>query len=252
MRSLLYGTISQARIRDERAMTKNTEKPAIDHTGHRQRLKHQYLVGGLDSFDDARALELLLTYAIPRKDTHQIARQLLAEFGTFAHVLEARAEDLQRVQGMTAHAAILVGLVLDVSRRYLLDRASGGNIMHNLEECGEYLIPFFYGKRDEEVYMLALDAKARVINCQKIGDGSVNSANVPVRKIVAAALNVNAVTVILAHNHPSGIALPSQEDIDATALVRSALDTVGITLLDHLIIADSDFVSLKQSGYYPG
>lgn len=235
-------------------MAKNTEqnRPVLDNSGHRQRLKRQYMVGGLDSFDDARALELLLSYAIPRKDTYQLARQLLAEFGTFAHVLEARVENLQQVPGMTAHASILMNLVLDVSRRYLLDRACESNVMHNLEECGEYLTPYFHGRREEEVYMLALDAKARVICCQEIGKGSVNSANVPVRKIVAAALSVNAITVVLAHNHPSGIALPSQEDIDATVLVQSALEAVGITLLDHLIIVDTDFVSLKQSGYYSG
>lgn len=233
------------------AKTVEQNKPLTDNTGHRQRLRRQYLVGGLDSFEDARALELLLTYAIPRKDTYPIAKQLLAEFGSFARVLEAPVEELQQVKGMTANASVLLNLVLEASRRYLLDRSSEGRVMHNLEECGEYLTPFFHGRREEEVYMLALDAKARVICCQRIGKGSVNSANVPVRKIVSAALNANAITVVLAHNHPSGIALPSQEDIDTTLLIQNALQAVGITLLDHLVIVDTDFVSLKQSGYYP-
>lgn len=220
-----------------------------ENAGHRQRLKHQYLTGGLDSFDDARALELLLTFGIPRRDTHKLAKLLLATFGTFSGVLEAPVEELQKVEGMTPNAAILVRLVMDVSRRHLLDRSSEGNILQTVDDCGDFLVPYFYGSRDEEVYLLSLDAKGKVINCHKIGKGSVNSANIPVRKIVAAALSVNATTVVLAHNHPSGIALPSQEDLQATKLVQTAMDAVGIHLLDHIIVAEDDFVSLKQSNY---
>lgn len=228
--------------------TNNNRAPA-DNTGHRQRLKHQYVTGGLDSFDDARALELLLTFGIPRKDTHMLAKVLLQTFGTFSSVLEAPVEELQKVNGMTPNAAILLRLVLDISRRHLIDRSSEGTILRTVDDCGEYLVPYFYGSRDEEVYLLSLDAKGKVINCSKIGKGSVNSANIPVRKIVAAALSVNATTVILAHNHPSGIALPSQEDLQATTLVQNAMQTVGIGMLDHIIVADNDFVSLKQSKY---
>ncbi len=227
-------------------------KEKSEYDGHRQRIKQQYWNGGLDSFCDARALELLLTFAIPRKDTYPLAKELMERFGSFSRVLEVGPETLEQVPGMSRNAAMLLSLVLDAGRRYLLDRSRGRQEMRTVEDCGEYLAPFFYGKRDEEVYLLSLDARGRVLNCQRMGQGSVNSANVPVRRIVTAALNANAVTAVLAHNHPSGIALPSREDIAATKLVQDALEAVGIELLDHLIIADSDFVSLKQSGFDEG
>ena len=122
--------------------------------------------------------------------------------------------------------------------------------MTTTEKCGDYLASFFVGRRNETVFLLCLDAKCKVLCCKEIGEGSVNSAGVPVRRIVETALGVNATTVILAHNHPSGLALPSSEDVQTTHRVAAALDTVDIALADHIIVADSDYVSLAQSGYY--
>jgi DNA repair protein RadC len=231
-------------------MPSNSSNPERKQSeGHRQRVKSQYLQGGLESFSDSRALELLLFYALPRKDTYPLACRLLERFGSFCGVLEAPIEELRQVEGMTEHAAILLTLNTDASRRCLVARAQAHRILRTIDDCGEYLMPCFYGCRDEQVYLLSLDAKGHPLGCRLIGKGSVNSANVPVRKIVAAALSINATAVVLAHNHPSGIALPSQEDIQATEQVRSALDAVGIQLVDHIIAAEDDFVSMKQSGY---
>ena len=121
------------------------------------------------------------------------------------------------------------------------------------EMCGNYLLPYFVGRRNETVFLLCLDAKCKVLGCKEVGEGSVNSASVPIRRIVEMALGMNATTVVLAHNHPSGIALPSSEDVQTTHRVAAALDTVDIILADHIIVADDDFVSLVQSGVYrPG
>lgn len=220
------------------------------HDGHRQRLKDRFRREGLDHFDEHQVLELLLFYCIPRKDTNPIAHALIQRFGSLSQVMEAPVEELEKVPGMGAGAATFLSLITAVGRYYLVNRTSQTEILRTIEQCGEYLVPFFYGKRNETVYLLCLDAKCKVLCCREVGEGSVNSANVSIRKIVEAALNANATTVVLAHNHPSGLALPSAEDVQTTRQVAMALDAVEVTLADHIVVADDDYVSLVQSDYY--
>ena len=126
-------------------------------------------------------------------------------------------------------------------------------MLRTLEQCGAYLQPRFFGRKHEAVFLLCLDAKCKVLACKQVGEGSVNSAGVPIRRIVETALSANATMVVLAHNHPSGLALPSADDIQTTKRLAVALDTVEITLIDHLVFSDDDYVSMAQSGYYkPG
>lgn len=220
------------------------------HDGHRQRLKDRFRAEGLDNFEEHEVLELLLFYCIPRKDTNPIAHELIRRFGSLSQVLEAQPEDLAEVPGMGDSAATFLSLTTAVGRYYLVNRTMQTEILRTVDECGAYLVPFFYGRRNETVFMLCLDAKCKVLCCKKVGEGSVNSAGVPIRTIVQMALAANATSVVLAHNHPSGIALPSGEDIQATRQVAAALDTVEITLVDHIIVSDEDFVSTAQSGLY--
>ena len=219
------------------------------HDGHRQRMKDRFRAEGLDHFSDIQVLELLLFYCIPRKDTNPIAHALLERFGSLSQVLDAPIGELAKVPGMGKSAATFLSLTTAVGRYYQVDRAMNVEILTSIEACGRYLVPFFYGRRNETVFLLCLDAKCKVLCCKEIGEGSVNSAGVPIRRIVEAALGVNATTVILAHNHPSGIAVPSGEDVQATQRVAAALSTVDIALADHILVADDDFVSMVQSGY---
>lgn len=223
------------------------------HDGHRERLKKRFMTEGLDNFTDIQALELLLFYCIPRKDTNELAHVLLKQFGGFAQVLEAKPEDLMRVEGIGANAALFLNMIPAAGRYYEVERMKCSKVLPNLDACGQYLLPFFKGRSQETVYLLCMDAKCKVLSCQLVGEGSVNSAGVPVRRIVETALAVNATTVVLAHNHPSGLALPSHEDVVTTQRLAVALDAVEITLADHVVVADDDYVSLVQSGYFrPG
>ncbi len=223
------------------------------HDGHRQRLKDRFLREGLDNFDDLYVLELLLFYCIPRKDTNPIAHALLDHFGSLTSVLEATAEELEKVPGISKNTSTFLTMILQVGRYYQIKRAQPGKILRTIEQCGKYMIPYFYGRENETVFLLCLDAKCKVLGCKLVGEGSVNSANIPIRRVVEIALNNNATTVILAHNHPSGLALPSHDDIETTLRVAKAMDAVEITLADHIVVADDDFVSMVQSGYYrPG
>ena len=218
------------------------------HDGHRQRLKDRFLQEGLDNFSDVQVLELLLFYCIPRQDTNPIAHALLEHFGSLVGVLEAPAAELCKVPGIGQNAAVLLSMVLPMNRVYHKYRTEKVQALRTIQECGEYLVPMFHGKRNETVMMLCLDAKCKVLGCREIGEGSVNSAGVPIRRIVEMALSMNASSVVLAHNHPSGIALPSGEDYQTTQRLAAALNAVEIILVDHIIVADDDFVSIVHTG----
>ena len=225
-------------------------KNEIIHGGHRQRLKNRFLEEGLDHFDDHQVLELLLFYCIPRQDTNPIAHALLEHFGSLSQVMEASPSELKKVSGMGEASATFLSLLNAFNRYYQVKRASSAVILNTLAQCGQYLIPFFYGRKNETVYLLCLDAKCKVLCCKEVGEGSVNSAAVPIRRVVEMALSANATSVVLAHNHPSGLAIPSDEDQLTTRQLDIALASVDITLVDHIIIADDDFVSLRQSNRY--
>ena len=219
------------------------------HAGHRQRVKERFQKEGLDNFSDIQVLELLLFYAIPRQDTNPIAHALLEHFGSLPQVLEAPVEELERVPGVGHNAALLLSLAPAVGRYYMVSRSQRATILNTIQACGDYLKSVFIGRRTEVVYLLCLDAKCKVLCCREVAEGSVNSANVPIRRIVEMALAANATSVVLAHNHPSGIAVPSEEDIATSRRVAAALSTVDITFVDHIIVADDDYVSLVHTGH---
>jgi len=218
--------------------------------GHRKRVKERFRKEGLDSFEEVHVLELLLFYAIPQRDTKTLARTLLDRFGSLPLVLEATVDELLTVPGMGENTALYLKLILAAGRYYTLHRTDRPVILDSTQKCGEYLVGHFMGQRNETVYLLCLDAKCKVLCCQKVGEGDVNSANVPIRRMVEMALGVNATTVILAHNHPSGLAVPSIEDRQTTERLAGALGAMDIIMADHIIVADNDFISMAQSRCY--
>ena len=220
------------------------------HDGHRQRLKAQFRDNGLDGFPEVNVLELLLFYCIPRQDTNPLAHKLLDHFGSLYQVMEATPEQLEKVPGVGEHIATFLPLITAAGRYYQSNRQKDVKILSSTDACGQYLMPHFHGRRNETVFLLCLDAKGKVLSCKMIGEGSVNSAGVPIRRVVEAALYNDASAVILAHNHPSGLALPSTEDLETTLALARALQAVEIVLADHLVFADSDYVSMIQSGLY--
>ena len=206
------------------------------HDGHRERLKQRFLEEGLDHFSEVQVLEILLFYCIPRQDTNPMAHRLLEHFGSLAQVLEAPVEELQKVPGIGTNAALYLSLVTAVSRYYQVSRAMQQKVLNTIDKCGQYLLPFFVGRRNETVYMLCLDAKCKLLCCKEISEGSVNAAGISTRKVVEVALASNASTVVLAHNHPSGLAVPSDADVHTTYRVSAALDMVGVILAETAYI----------------
>lgn len=222
------------------------------HDGHRKRLKQQFLSQG-EHLHDHQLLELLLCYAIPQKDTNGLAHQLLDRFGSLAGIFDALPASLMHESGIGEHAAVLLKLVPLLSGRYTTARSALGTMLTTTQAAGAYLRPYFCSAtRNETVYLVCMDSKYKVLNCQKISEGTASYADLPPRKVLETALSLNATTVILAHNHISGLALPSQPDLTATEQLVTILNAVGIELVDHLIFTEDDMVSLRDSGLVAG
>ena len=219
------------------------------HDGHRARLRARYIEEGLAHFNEIDTLELLLFYAIPRRDTNELAHLLLQQFGSLDGVLGATTGDLCAVPGISENTAVLLHLFNDVARKCEISRQSI-RIVNSSQDAGTFLLPYFYGLRDETVYLLCLDAKGKMLDCRALFKGSANGVAIAIRKIVEVALSVNATSVIMAHNHPGGLALPSAEDRAATLRIRAALQNLDIVLIDHIIVADQDFISMADSGLF--
>ena len=225
------------------------------HEGHRERMRRQMKTSGMDSLSDVQVLEVALYYAIARRDTNEIAHAAFAVQREDADAqqhqhrrdISPRAE-LLKIDGVGESAADLLLLFIQMERRHLMDRAGRQTILDTTYKCAQYLMPRFIGEQEEVVYLLCLDAKCKALDCSLIHRGAVNMTAISVRKIVKAALDHNATSVVVAHNHPSGLALPSREDRATTLALKAALDAVDVVLVDHVIVADEDFVSLADDG----
>jgi DNA repair protein RadC len=219
------------------------------HEGHRKRVRSRFLSEGLSNFQPHNALELLLFYSVPRRDTNELAHRLMENFGTLSGVLEADFEELLKIEGISENTATLLKLIPELAKYYQLDRQNKKDKLDTYDKIGKFMLPYFLGEKDEAVYLLCLDSKLNCIGCSCLRRGSVNSASINARLLANAALKVNAVSVVLAHNHPGGLAIPSAEDISTTYTLIETLKPLGICLLDHIIVADNDFVSLALSGF---
>lgn len=220
------------------------------HDGHRQRMKERFCQNGLDGMNDHEVLEMLLYYCIPRRNTNEIAHHLLKEFKTLPNVMNASVKELEKVEGMGHNAAVFVSFVRQMERYFVCADVDEENILNSMDKCYRYLTKRFTARKNETVMLLCLDAKCKVLGCHVVSEGSVNSAGISIRKIVDMALSTNATSVVLAHNHPSGIALPSAEDIQTTKRVARALHMVDVVLNDHIVVVDDDYVSMYLSGLY--
>ena len=218
------------------------------HDGHRQRVKRRFLALGAEGMDDHQLLELLLFYAVPRQDTNETAHRLLKHFGSLQNVLHASPEELTAVEGVGENAALLLRLTGDVSLRARCS-ALPQKILNSPDRTGAYFMELLTGQKRELLYQVCLDGKGKLLTCRCIAKGTVSASAVHVRQVVENALLSNASVVVLAHNHPSGVALPSENDRAVTLWVRDALKAMDIQLLDHIIVADGDYVSMNQSGY---
>lgn len=228
------------------------DKPKHRHTGHRERMKAEFLARGLEGWPDHRVLELLLFYTIPQGDVNDLAHELVERFGSLAGVLDASVEELKKVKGVGDHTAVFLRMLPAVLGRYQGARTRLSAIINSPEEAYAWLEPYFFGARNEMVYVLCLDGKRQVLGVRKVAEGSIELAEVNTRRIAEEAIGLRAVQIYVAHNHVSNLAIPSQADWLTTDTLRGALRPIGIELIDHLVFVDGDMVSLKDSEHLKG
>ena len=209
------------------------------HEGHRKRLRERYARSGMDDFAPHEVLELLLTYVIPRVDVNNQAHALIDRFGSVAGVMDATEKELRDVKGIGPEAAQFLKMLPEVVRHYQLANCDSKDTFDTVAKLGDYLRALYTGVTVERVYLILLDNALKIKDCIHLCDGSVNCSSVTVRTIAEHAFRGNAAAVVLAHNHPRGLAIPSGADLEVTQTVECALETIGVPLLEHLIVTEN-------------
>ena len=211
-------------------------------------MKARFLREGLDAFEDHNALELLLFYAVPQRDTNELAHKLISSFGSFSAVFDAPVESLMQVGGIKENAAILIKLIPALYGKYAQNKQSAGTLfLKSAQAAGEYLVPQFAGQSAERFLAICMNHKCKVLKTVVISDGTANSTALRSRQLAEAVIHTGATNVILAHNHPEGVAAPSMQDVDATRYLFSMLRNLGVKLNDHIIVAGDDWFSMATS-----
>ena len=219
------------------------------HAGHRERMIEKLKRSGHEAFDDEQMLEMLLYLTIPQKDTKGMAKALLAEFGSFSRVLDAEVAELVRTDGVGVKTATMLKLVDESFKTYYRDKCDVDMIMDSVDRYGTYLVCRMFGITDEVVGIVCLDAKYRFLAYKQLGEGSTVGTEMGNRRLIEAVLKCGASCVVLTHNHPSALLFPSEEDIKSTHLVKALLETIEVRLLDHVIVAENEYMSMFQWGY---
>lgn len=216
------------------------------HKGHRERLRQKFIKSP-ESLEKHEFLELLLTFGIPRANTNTIAHNLLDKFGSFSAIFDSSIKTLTAVNGVGLISAVLIKIVSVMIRFYMEDKTSPTNKVITNDQVGQMLMSKYIGRSEECVAVILLDAKMRILYCDIVCSGNFNKVDVNMCEIIRLVLNHHAKYVIIAHNHPSGLAFPTKNDIETTISIKNALQMINATLLDHFILSDSDYVSLADS-----
>lgn len=216
-------------------MENNNEK-INPHKDHRSRLRARFMKEGLRSFEDHNILELLLFYSIPQKDTNGLAHELLDRFGSLAAVFDADIEELKRVKGVGETSAVLIKLIPQICRAYLMDKETRYPDFTDLHKLGTYLVNYFIGETREKLVAVFLNNRCEMIDIVQISEGTVNRADGDLRKIAEAGFSKNAASFVLAHNHPDGNSTPSAADISLTSHYSKIFKELGLPLVEHIVV----------------
>ena len=208
------------------------------HEGHRQRMFDKFLKQGGGVFLPHEFLELVLFYAIPRRNTNEIAHELMDKFGSFEGVLDADIEELKQVKGIGNHAAILIKCLSEGNRLYFQEPQDKIQRFDKLSVARNFGISRFVGTTTEDIYALLLDNQLRKIDCVRLERGAINHVAFDLGELYRNCLMRKVSAVILYHNHPHGISAPSCEDIEITYQIQGKLSDINICLLEHFIVSD--------------
>jgi len=229
----------------------DTKKQENHVSGHRERLRARFRQAGGAGFHDYEMLELLLTYVIPRRDVKPIAKRLLARFGSLASVLDAAHENLEEVSGIGPRAAGLLRLQKALVTRYNEDDLEQKDVLSHASRVARFARAVLSDRRNEAFMVISVNTRHEVIGYEILHEGTVDETVVYPRRILEEALKKSAFAIILVHNHPSGHVVPSPADKNLTQAVLEAARTVRLPVLDHLIVGQKGWASLRDLGWMP-
>lgn len=222
------------------------DKKKPSYYGHRKRVKQKFKETGLSGWHDYEILELALTYAIPHRDTKPLAKKLIEQFKTLDAIFNADVNDLTAMKGISEHTALFIRLIHDIALKMLEKKMYTINLVASPKDGYNYFKLLLEHKPDEEFVALFLNNKNCVIAHETIQRGTVDETIVYPRKIAERALYHHATGVIIAHNHPAGSLIPSENDMKVTKSIKYALRTVDVALLDHILIGKNGYYSWKD------
>lgn len=244
------------------AVGKNIKEKADKdlHKGHRKRVLKSFMEHGIDEKTDPhKILEMILFFTIPRKDTNELAHLVLNYFdNSFTRVMEASVEELiassktdrKDIPKISEYTATHIKLLLEIAKFYYTEKVREERRFLSRYDAAEILYKKLAGVEVETVYLLCLDKANRFMACQKICEGDEFSVIISARQLIKKITQIGATKVLIAHNHPKGVAFPSSDDLDTTKRIIVALNSIGAKLIDHVIVAENDYVSLKSSEEY--
>lgn len=220
-----------------------------EHDGHRNRMRKRFLQHGLEGLEEHEILEMLLYYAIPRRDTNKLAHAILDEYNSLANVFEADASSLATIPGLGENSAILLSMVSHLSRAYDKSKLTQQALLHNTESIGQFAISLLKGKPNEQLALICLGANRRVHWSGVIANGTIDRIETYPRMVVTEVIKHKAKNVVFAHNHLNGTLLPSIADKNTTKHLVDILKSIDVVTLDHIIVSDNRFYSMAETGF---
>lgn len=221
-----------------------TNSKACIHEGHRSRMEEKVLSGHVDSLTDTELLEMLLFNVIRRQNTNETAHRLLDKFGSLRAIFEAEPSAVKEVRGIGNKTVVFAAVAGEICKRMSRDEQGSVKCFANIEAIGCYFINLFKYESEESVKLMVLDSKNRLVDCVTVHEGTVSSSSVSVRRVAKAALDLKASRVVIAHNHPSGDASPSDDDVVLTRILRRTLGEIDVDVVEHILVAKDRYMPI--------
>ncbi len=219
------------------------------YRGHRERIRKKFLKEGMAVFADYEALELLLTYSIPRGDVKPAAKNLLKKFGTLSAVMDASAEDLKKVEGIGDLTASFIHLIREINWRYMETSIRAEDYLTSPKSVMDFAKSRIGRESNEFMMLIFVNTKNQYLKHEVLSEGSVSSVNMSMRDVVKKSLDVRKCSgIIVVHNHPSGHARPSESDKEITGELARICKSLDIRLVDHIIVCSHDHFSFVENG----
>lgn len=218
------------------------------HKNHRNRVKQKFLNSGFDNFNQHEVLEMLLFYSIPRMDTNGMAHTLIKKYGSISKVFDANIDSLMEVKGISEHTAILIKMIPAIFNIYSADKIDKKQKITNSKEAKKFVSGLFKGLQVENFYIICLDNGNNVIATKKISSGETSKVQVPIRLVTDFVFKNNCNRIILAHNHPTGKAKPSPEDLALTHKLFNSCVLNDIDIIDHIIYSETSVYGFVENG----